>query len=139
MENYNSRRDFAADRIIFSSALAATNIHGQSLIETLQTSTIKKDTTMTSSRIFVRGLPPNMSEDQFRKHFSSPFTVTDVKLIPQRRIGYVGYKSPEDATKAVKYFNKSYIRMSRIFVELARPVCFGKVSFYLVEWCLTVV
>jgi len=34
----------------------------------------------------------------------------------------VGYKSPEDAAKAVKYFNKSFIRMSRIGVEIARPV-----------------
>ncbi|KAI9789926.1 MAG: Multiple RNA-binding domain-containing protein 1 [Peltula sp. TS41687] len=77
---------------------------------------------MTSSRIFVRGLPPNLSEDQFRKHFSGLSAVTDIKHIPQRRIGYVGYKTPDDAAKAVKYFNKSYIRMSRIFVEIARPL-----------------
>ena len=48
--------------------------------------------------------------------------VTDVKFIPHRRIGYVGYKSPEDATRAVKYHNKSFIRMSRIGVELARSI-----------------
>ena len=34
----------------------------------------------------------------------------------------MGYKSPEDAAKAVKYFNKSFIRMSKIAVELATPV-----------------
>ena len=39
-----------------------------------------------------------------------------------RRIGYVGYKTPEEALRAVKYFNKTFIRMSRIGVELARPV-----------------
>jgi multiple RNA-binding domain-containing protein 1 len=50
-------------------------------------------------------------------------TDSDTRLIPHRRIGYVGYKSPEDAAKAVKYFNKSFIRMSKIGVELARPVC----------------
>lgn len=81
---------------------------------------------METSRIFVRGLPPNITDADFRKHFSAGGReVTDVKLIPQRRIGYVGYKTPEVATKAVKYFNKSYIRMSRINVELARPVRFG--------------
>lgn len=37
-------------------------------------------------------------------------------------LGYVGYKTPEDAQKAVKYFNKTFIRMSRIGVELARPI-----------------
>jgi multiple RNA-binding domain-containing protein 1 len=78
---------------------------------------------MESSRIFVKGLPPTISEEEFRKHFSSNQAVTDAKLIPHRRIGYVGYKTPEEAQKAVKYFNKSFIRMSKIGVELARPVC----------------
>ncbi|KAF5019264.1 hypothetical protein F66182_8735 [Fusarium sp. NRRL 66182] len=78
---------------------------------------------MASSRIFIKGLPPNISEAEFRKHFSAKGReITDVKLIPQRRIGYVGYKTPEDASKAVKYFNKSYIRMSKIAVETARPI-----------------
>ncbi|EFQ25538.1 RNA recognition domain-containing protein [Colletotrichum graminicola M1.001] len=78
---------------------------------------------METSRIFVRGLPPKITEADFRQHFSAGGReVTDVKVIPQRRIGYVGYKTPEVAAKAVKYFNKSYIRMSRINVELARPI-----------------
>jgi multiple RNA-binding domain-containing protein 1 len=77
---------------------------------------------MATSRIFVRGLPPNFSEEDFKKHFSSQQTITDARLIPRRRIGYIGYKTPEDAAKAVNYFNKSFIRLSRIFVELARPV-----------------
>ena len=74
-----------------------------------------------SSRIFVRGLPPKFTEDDVRKHFGK-FTVTDVKFFPHRRIGYVGYKTPEDAIQAVKYFNKTFIRQSKIFVETARPV-----------------
>jgi multiple RNA-binding domain-containing protein 1 len=78
---------------------------------------------MATSRIFVKGLPPSITEAEIRKHFSAKNReITDVKLIPQRRIGYVGYKTPEDASKAVKYFNKSYIRMSKISVESARPV-----------------
>ncbi|KAF5663067.1 multiple RNA-binding domain-containing protein [Fusarium heterosporum] len=78
---------------------------------------------MASSRIFIKGLPPNITEVDFRKHFSAQGReITDVKLIPQRRIGYVGYKTPEDADKAVKYFNRSYIRMSKIAVESARPI-----------------
>jgi multiple RNA-binding domain-containing protein 1 len=77
---------------------------------------------MASSRIFVKGLPPSISEDDFKKHFAAKYTITDAKLIPHRRIGYVGYKSSEDAVKAVKYFNRSFIRMSRIGVEIARPV-----------------
>lgn len=76
---------------------------------------------MESSRIFVRGLPPKFTEDDLRKHFAK-YPVTDVKFFPHRRIGYVGYKTPEDASKAVKYFNKSFIKMTRIYVETARPV-----------------
>ncbi|KAF2839370.1 RNA-binding domain-containing protein [Patellaria atrata CBS 101060] len=77
---------------------------------------------MASSRIFVKGLPPTFSQDEFNKHFSRQYPITDAKFFPHRRIGYVGYKNHEDAAKAVKYFNKSYIRMSRISVEIARPI-----------------
>ncbi|CZR55050.1 probable multiple RNA-binding domain-containing protein 1 [Phialocephala subalpina] len=77
---------------------------------------------MESSRIFIKGLPPNITEEEFKKHFSAKSAITDAKLIPHRRIGYIGYKTPEDASKAVKYFNRSFIRMSKIGVEIARPI-----------------
>jgi RNA recognition motif-containing protein len=79
---------------------------------------------MASSRIFIKGLPPTISENEFKNHFGAKHEITDAKLISQRRIGYVGYKTPEDAAKAVKYFNRSFIRMSKISVEIARPVSF---------------
>lgn len=76
-----------------------------------------------SSRLFVKNLPPTITEADFRKHFATGGRdVTDIKLIPKRRIGYVGYKTLEDAAKAVKFFNRSYIRMSKISVEIARPI-----------------
>lgn len=78
---------------------------------------------MESSRVFVKNLPPTISEAEFRKHFSTQGReVTDIKLIPHRRIGFVGYKSHDDAARAVKYFHKSFIRVSRISVDLAKPV-----------------
>ena len=75
-----------------------------------------------TSRIFVKGLPPTFTEAEFRKHFAGTSNITDAKIFTNRRIGYVGYKSPEDAQKAVRYFNRTFIRMSRIGVELARPI-----------------
>ncbi|KAL8846183.1 MAG: hypothetical protein Q9221_008712 [Calogaya cf. arnoldii] len=63
-----------------------------------------------------------MTADGFQRHFSKQSDITDARLIPHRRIGYVGYKTPEDAVKAVKYHDKSFINMSRIRVELARSV-----------------
>ncbi|XDG08730.1 hypothetical protein ABKA04_008345 [Annulohypoxylon sp. FPYF3050] len=77
---------------------------------------------MDSSRIFVKGLPPNLNEADLRKHFASKGHITDIKLIPHRRIGYVGYKDSQEAAAAVKYFNRSFVRMSRITVELAKPI-----------------
>ncbi|KAI1492802.1 hypothetical protein F5X96DRAFT_677544 [Biscogniauxia mediterranea] len=75
-----------------------------------------------SSRIFVKGLPPTITEVDLRKHFAAKGEITDVKCFPNRRIGYVGYRSPQEAATAVKYFNRSFIRMSKITVELARPI-----------------
>ncbi|EON98528.1 putative pre-rrna processing protein [Phaeoacremonium minimum UCRPA7] len=80
---------------------------------------------MEASRVFVKNLPPTLTEADFRRHFSSNGKgqeITDVKLISKRRIGYIGYKSPQDAAKAVKYFNRSYIRLSRISVEPAKTI-----------------
>jgi multiple RNA-binding domain-containing protein 1 len=76
---------------------------------------------MESSRIYIKGLPPTFTDDEFKKHFSK-YPITDAKLFPKRRIGFIGYKTPEDAAKAIKYFNKSFIRMSKIHVEPARSV-----------------
>jgi len=75
-----------------------------------------------SSRIFVKGLPPTFTESEFRTHFSQSREITDAKIFPNRRIGYIGYRTPEDAQHALKYFNRTFIRMSRIGVELARPI-----------------
>ncbi|KAF2666791.1 putative pre-rRNA processing protein Mrd1 [Microthyrium microscopicum] len=74
-----------------------------------------------SSRIFVRNLPLSISDDQFRAHFAKNGETTDSKLLRNRRMGFVGYKSPEDANAAVKYFNRTFIGMARIAVEIAQP------------------
>lgn len=63
-----------------------------------------------------------MGAGDFKHHFSKGSDITDARLILHRRIGYVGFKTPEDAIKAAKYHNKSFINMSRIKVELARSV-----------------
>lgn len=77
---------------------------------------------MASSRIFVRGLPPSLSDSDFKQHFAAAGSVTDAKLLAKRRIGFVGFKTEQEAARAVKFFNKSFIRMSRLGVELAQSV-----------------
>ena len=77
---------------------------------------------MDSSRIFIKNLPSTITAEEFRKHFSQQAPITDAKFLPHRRIGYVGYKTPEDASMAVRHHNKSFLGMVRLKVELARSV-----------------
>ncbi|KAK5069549.1 Multiple RNA-binding domain-containing protein 1 [Lithohypha guttulata] len=75
-----------------------------------------------TTRVFVSGLPPNFTSDQLASHFGAQYKVTDSHVIADRRIGFVGFADPASAQNAARHFNKSYIRMSKIGVDLARPV-----------------
>ncbi|KAL5339108.1 hypothetical protein BJX70DRAFT_365014 [Aspergillus crustosus] len=77
---------------------------------------------MESTRVFVSGLPPTLSNDQLKKHFATRFQVTDAHVLPKRRIGFVGFKSSEVAQQAVSYFNRTFLKMSKISVDIARPI-----------------
>ena len=76
------------------------------------------------SRLIVKNLPPTITEDKFRKNFASQGgEVTDVQLKYTkegkfRHFGFVGFKSEEDAQKAKKYFNGTYIGAVKVSVEL---------------------
>src|ERR1700761_7850110 len=77
-----------------------------------------------TTRIYVSGLPPSTTSEQVRSHFaaSGKYTVTDAHFIPDRRIAFVGFSNHEDAKQAVQYFNRTFVRMSKISVTLAKPV-----------------
>lgn len=77
------------------------------------------------SRLIVKGLPKYLTEDRLREHFAKEGNVSDVKLMKKRtgesrQFAFIGYKSAEDAEKAVKYFNRSFIDTARIDVEVAK-------------------
>lgn len=80
------------------------------------------------TRVFVSGLPPKFTSEQLAAHFGSDFKVTDAHVLADRRIGFVGFKDSISALKATAHFNKSYIRMSRIAVDLAKPVELSRTS-----------
>jgi multiple RNA-binding domain-containing protein 1 len=84
--------------------------------------TMASDDLPESTRVFVSGLPPSFTSTDLRKHFAAKQTVTDAHVLSDRRIGFVGFRDHDAAEKAVKYFNRSFIRMSKIAVSLARPV-----------------
>ncbi|RVD86793.1 uncharacterized protein DFL_005050 [Arthrobotrys flagrans] len=84
-----------------------------------------------SSRIFIRNLPPtNFTTALLKSHFQSlpSTTITDCRYLPERRIAFIGYKTPEQANAAVKYFDRSYIKTSRLSVELAKSTKDGSLS-----------
>lgn len=63
-----------------------------------------------------------MKDDRFRKMFADFGTLTDCALKftkdgKFRKFGFVGFKTEEDAEKALKHFNKSFVDTSRVTVE----------------------
>lgn len=77
----------------------------------------------------MRNLPPTLTDEKFKSHFASHGgVVTDSKLMrtrsgQSRRFGFIGFRDAQDAVEAVQYFNKSFIGMARVEVELAKNVC----------------
>ncbi|NWS67894.1 RBM19 protein, partial [Crotophaga sulcirostris] len=66
-----------------------------------------------------------MKEDRFRKLFSAFGSLTDccLKFTKDgkfRKFGFIGYRSEDEAQKALNHFNRSFIDTSRITVELCK-------------------
>ena len=83
------------------------------------------------SRLIVKNLPAYLTQDRLRKYFEAPDgpggTLTDVKLVSRpdgtsRRFGFVGYKTPQEAQRAQKWFNRTFVDSSRIAVDIV-DVC----------------
>ncbi|KAM8866469.1 putative RNA-binding protein 19 [Synchiropus picturatus] len=77
------------------------------------------------SRLIVKNLPNGMKEDRFRAIFADFGTVTDCSLKftkegKFRKFGFVGFKTEEDANKALKHFHMSYVDTSRVTVEMCK-------------------
>ena len=89
-----------------------------------------------SSRIIIKNLPHNITPTRLKSHFSSSqsgttffsATVTDAKLVTDPKSGksrgfaFVGYRTPEEAEKAVQYYNGTFVDMRKVSVEIAKPV-----------------
>ncbi|XP_070204200.1 probable RNA-binding protein 19 isoform X2 [Littorina saxatilis] len=75
------------------------------------------------SRLIVKNLPQQTTEKTLRDLFGKKGTVTDCSLKYKdgmfRRFAFIGYSSEEEAQAAQKYYDKTFVNTSRIFVEIA--------------------
>ncbi|XP_028314134.1 putative RNA-binding protein 19 isoform X2 [Gouania willdenowi] len=77
------------------------------------------------SRIIVKNLPNGMKEDRFKSMFAAFGTITDCSLKftedgKFRKFGFVGFKTEEDADKALRHFHRSFVDTSRVTVEMCK-------------------
>ncbi|XP_063911089.1 probable RNA-binding protein 19 [Zophobas morio] len=75
------------------------------------------------SRLIVKNLPKNTTEEKLRDLFQQKGTVTDVQLkyTPEgkfRQFAFIGYQLENEAEDAVKYFNNMFLNTRKITVEL---------------------
>ncbi|CAO3589220.1 unnamed protein product [Absidia cylindrospora] len=78
------------------------------------------------SRLIIKNLPKDLSDEKFRTHFATKGEVTDARLMrtssgQSRRFGFIGYRSDQVAEAALNHFNGTFINTSKIVVEKAIP------------------
>ncbi|CAH1372547.1 unnamed protein product [Tenebrio molitor] len=74
------------------------------------------------SRLIVKNLPKDTTEEKLRDIFQKKGTVTDVQLkyTPDgkfRQFAFVGYQLEDEAQEAIKYFNNMFVKTKKITVE----------------------
>ncbi|TWW60369.1 RNA-binding protein 19 [Takifugu flavidus] len=77
------------------------------------------------SRLIVKNLPNGMKEERFKSMFAAFGTVTDCSLKftkdgKFRKFGFVGFRSEEEANRALAQLNKSFVDTSRVTVEICK-------------------
>ena len=84
------------------------------------------DAATPSSRLCVKNVPKHLKDGRLREHFAVMGEVTDVKIVrtadgTSRQMAFVGFKTEEMATEALKYF-MGHSSICRVEVQYARSV-----------------
>lgn len=80
------------------------------------------------SRIIIKNLPSvGIKEDDIKDHFKDIDNITDVRLKYNdsgvfRRFAFVGFKSQDAAEKAIAKLDKSFIKNSRISLDICKAI-----------------
>jgi multiple RNA-binding domain-containing protein 1 len=77
-----------------------------------------------SSRICVKNIGKATKETELRNLFGKCGEVTDLKILRRpdgssRNFAFIGYRSADQAQNAVKYFNNTFIGLSKLSVSIA--------------------
>eukprot|EP00177_Eucheuma_denticulatum_P008066 GFKZ01014694.1.p1 GENE.GFKZ01014694.1~~GFKZ01014694.1.p1 ORF type:complete len:951 (+),score=200.65 GFKZ01014694.1:63-2915(+) len=79
------------------------------------------------SRLIIKGLPTRYDDNQLRQLFSFAGEVTDAKVIKtregkSRQFGFVGFRTPQEASAARHRLDKCYVDTSKVSVQLAHAI-----------------
>ena len=77
------------------------------------------------SRIIVKNIPQFVTEKELQEHFKDLGPITDAKIVKDqqgksRKFGFVGFKDRNAAAIARKNYNKTFLGISKILIELAK-------------------
>ncbi|XP_028400283.1 probable RNA-binding protein 19 isoform X2 [Dendronephthya gigantea] len=79
------------------------------------------------SRLIVKNLPKNITEERVRSIFEEMGQITDLKLKFTkngvfRRFAFIGFKTHTEAQRALKHFNNTFIDISKIQVDVCKDL-----------------
>lgn len=82
------------------------------------------------SRLIVKGLPSNCTEEKLRNHFRSFGRITDCSLKYTedgkfRRFAFVGFETDGNAQKAREALHKTFMGTSRLTVKITSCISFN--------------
>lgn len=82
---------------------------------------------MEQTRIIIKNIPKFLKDKELSERFSSVGDLTDCKILrtnkgKSRGFAFIGYKTQEQAQKAIDSFNNTFINTSKIQVDFAKPI-----------------
>lgn len=80
-----------------------------------------------SSRLIIKNIGKNITEDELKKIFNRYGEITDIKIKKTkngktREFAFIGYKNSKQASETLKYFNQTFIKTSKISIEFAKSI-----------------
>ncbi|RWS25019.1 putative RNA-binding protein 19-like protein, partial [Leptotrombidium deliense] len=79
------------------------------------------------SRLIVKNLPKQITEEKLKSVFSSKGQITDCQLKYDkkgnfRQFAFIGYKTEEEAENAKNFFHQTYVGNSKLIVETCKEL-----------------